>query len=211
MCQTALRPDRGTIRPHAEGAMIAPQPPPICPLGEEDGAQPIPSIVNCPACRRAVPQMPRMRPQFVELRAVFIQLLRLKGGSYASIGKRLGLTGARVHQIFKTSNAGPRFRPVQVKLRPDAPVTDLPGLTTRETRCIERAGIVTIGQLSQLDDTTILSWPGCGITSLNRVRRALALAGFSGRQKTILGAALFLCCVTAAVAYDWCSILLLEC
>jgi hypothetical protein len=146
--------------------------------------------------------MSRFRSRGLINRDMLIMLRRLRGESYASIGRFVGLTAARVHQIVK--NFGPGL-PLQVKPDPitaQSPCSDLIGLTAREIRCIERAKIATVGELAELDDETILSWPGCGQRSLNRVRKALALAGYARKTLTMINVALLLCCACATAVYD---------
>lgn len=150
--------------------------------------------------------MPRFRPHGDGTRDVLIILRRLRGESYASIGRIVGLTAARVHQIVK--DYGPASRPPPIT--PETPVGDLPGLTAREIRGAKRARVVTVGELAALDDETILSWPGCGQQSLNRVRKALALAGFEKKMLLIINVALLLCCACATALYDHGVTLFLE-
>jgi hypothetical protein len=154
--------------------------------------------------------MSRFRPRAAINRNMLIMLRRLRGESYASIGKTMGITGARVHQIVKDFNPDALFQTKPQSITPQSPVTALPGLTAREIRVIDRARIVTVGELAALDDETILSWPGCGQQTLNQVRKSLALAGFDRKVLRMINVALLICCAYATAVYDHGAMLFLE-
>lgn len=189
----AKRPDRGTIQPlaadpDAHRDLHCP------PLGEAPFAeQPIEGSRNVGLWGASVQARILMTPIYTA-RNDRIRRLRHLGMTHTEIGAMVGLSGARVGQIL--ADVSPESPP---QIGPESPILDLAGLGTRALRRLERYGITTVGQLSQLPDAEMLSWPGFGKTTLNRVRRALRAAR---RLTQFLPWIVLMGCIIGAAAYD---------
>jgi hypothetical protein len=203
---SAERPVRGTDWPIAANAVA----PDVChcPLGEMERGHPIHIADHCPA-RPCIEIMPWPLHTMKFGREFTVHLMSLRGDTHASIARAVGLSRARVSQIIKMYRDLPS--PVLSQdLNAASPILDLPGLTGRELRCIQRANVSTIGDLAEFDDTTMLGWPGFGKRSLNRVRQALRDSGIFERATEIVGASVLLCCTLATTLYDAGLVFLLE-
>lgn len=150
--------------------------------------------------------MPRFRSDRRLERDGMILLMRGQGETYATVGRAFNLTGSRVHQICKRGDdPAPINKPYGVTA--SSPVADLTGLTGREIRSLERANIATVGDLITQSDEDLLSLPGFGRASLNRVHLALRRGGIT---KEIVSASVLLCCTLATTLYDAGLVFLVE-
>lgn len=199
----AKRPDRGTIRPFAAAHVT--QRGYKGPLGEVERAEPSRFGAFCPVPAHHISLMPRPRNKGNVERDAVIRQLRRQGLKHAVIATRVGLTGARVSQILR--DPGRDSEAPSRPIHPETPVSELLELGTRVLRCLDRQGIVTVGQLAAIPPGVMLEWPSFGKTSLNRVQRVLRIARL---VKKTLGLSAMIGCALATFFYDGVMKLFLE-
>lgn len=203
--QNAKRQDRGTILPLAADPE-AHQDLRCPPLGEAPFSEkPIEGFRNVELPGASVQarfhQFFLMTPVNTE-RDDRIRRLRRLGMTQTEIGAMFGLSGARVGQILAGKQSESPHH-----VGPESPILDLAGLGTRALRRLERYGITTVGQLSQLPDAEMLSWPGFGKTTLNRVRKVLRAARWLTQ---LLPWVVLMGCTIGAATYDHAQKIFLE-
>ena len=69
-------------------------------------------------------------------------------------------------------------RPKIVSHSPDTLVSEL-GLSVRSANCLEREGIVYLGELAGYDETTLKKFPNLGKTSFREIKQKLTEMGYS--------------------------------
>ena len=114
-------------------------------------------------------------PEEVQARYRQVLAWREEGVNFVEIGRRLGVSNQRAHDLYRQAQQWPRTTaPASVPhLTADMPLSALP-LDPRAQTALERRGVRTVGGVAALSDEELLGIRRIGVGTVQRLRADLA-------------------------------------